>query len=122
MTHTASLSALALVASISCWQPGRQRRTRGDLARLYERLDAIFDGIEALVGGFRPSDLVVIEKALSHNAGPYGEILANCHNVAGALTRRGVTVIPLAWCSIEPAPLPATHLSVDKLFESSPVR
>lgn len=140
----------------------------GDLVKLYERLDAIFDGIEALVGGFRQNDLVIIEKALSHYSGAFGEVIANWHNVVGNLTRRGVTVIPiapatravygsgggksdksqvvlqverrfptakvanndeadgvvlaaigrhLAGCSIEPAPLPATHLSVDKLFE-----
>ena len=143
-----------------------------DLVKLYERLDAVFDGIEALVGGFRTSDLVVIEKALSHNSGPFGEMLANWHEVVGTLVRRGITVIPinpgtravygsgggkrdksqvvlqverrfptakvanndeadavilaaiglhLAGCSIEPVPLPATHLSVDKLFEPLPV-
>lgn len=140
----------------------------GDFVKLYLRLDAIFDGIEALIGGFRHNDVVVIEKALSHHSGAFGEMLANWHNVVGNLIRRGITVIPiapmtravygsgggksdksqvvlqverrfptarvanndeadavilaaigrhLAGCSIEPAPLPATHLSVDKLFE-----
>lgn len=144
-----------------------------DLVKLYARLDALFDGIEALIGGFRTSDLVVIEKALSHHSGAFGEMLANWHNVVGTLVRRGITVVAinpgtravygsgggksdksqvvlqverrfptarvanndeadavilaaigrhLAGCSIEPTPLPATHLSVDKLFEPLPVR
>lgn len=141
----------------------------GELRALFERLDRIAEGVEEFVGGWEPTDLVVVEGyMLLAQGSSRGPIIANWHSVVGGIVRAGldpVEIAPatrqkyavggakggkdqvmaqcyrrfpqaqvdtndeadavflaaigrhLAGRSIEPAPLPATHLTVDRLFE-----